>query len=132
MVGNPNIYYNGYFWPSSVKLLVQSKQLLDKFGLKKKVLCYIKDQGANLQTLTHALKSIVNCESLHNVVLCEDDACFNHVFIILCQYATNNDKVSTNCKSFHVFIKKAQIFIQPYVPKKNIEKMSSMYPSMHW
>lgn len=105
---------------------------MDKFGFTKKVLCYIKDQGANLQTLTHALKSIVNCESLHNVVLCEDDACFNHVLIKLCQYATNNDKVSTNCKSLHVSIKKAQTLFNHMSPKKNIEKMSSMDPSMHW
>lgn len=92
---------------------------MDKFGLTEKVLCYIKDQGANLQTLAHALKSIINCESLHNVVPFEDGACFNHVFIILCQYATNNNKVSTNCKLLHASIKKALAYVQPYVTKKN-------------
>ncbi len=73
-----------------------------------------------MQTFTHAFKSIVNCESLHNVVPFEDGACFYHVFIKLCQYATNNDKVSieTNCKSPHASIKKAQASIQPYVTQK--------------
>lgn len=95
---------------------------MDKFGFTKKVLCYIQDQGANLQTFRHALKSIVNCESLHNVVLFEDGARFNNVFIKLCQYATNNDTISTNCKSPHAFIKKTQASIQPYVTKKKTQK----------
>jgi hypothetical protein len=55
---------------------------IDKFGLTKKLLCYIKDQGANLQTLAHALKSIVNCESLHTVVPFENGACFYQIVSI--------------------------------------------------
>jgi hypothetical protein len=38
--------------------------LLDKYGLKKKIVVYIKGEGSNFDAMTIALKSIVNCESL--------------------------------------------------------------------
>jgi hypothetical protein len=38
--------------------------LLDKYGLKKKIVVYIKGEGSNFNAMTIAVKSIVNCESL--------------------------------------------------------------------
>jgi len=35
-------------------------KLLDKYGLRKKIILYIKDEGSNLNAMTSALKSIVN------------------------------------------------------------------------
>jgi hypothetical protein len=36
-------------------------KLLDKYGLKKKINTYVKDDGSNLNAMTVALK-VVNCE----------------------------------------------------------------------
>jgi hypothetical protein len=38
-------------------------KLLDKYGLKRKIIAYAKDEGSNLNA-TIALKTIVNCEPL--------------------------------------------------------------------
>ncbi len=39
------------------------KKLLDKYGLRKKIIVYVKDEGSNLNAMTNALKFVVNCES---------------------------------------------------------------------
>jgi hypothetical protein len=39
-------------------------ELLDAYGLKNKIITYVKDEGSNLNTLTHALKYVVKCETL--------------------------------------------------------------------
>jgi hypothetical protein len=36
---------------------------LDKYGLIKKIIAYVKDEGSNLDALTTILKVAVNCES---------------------------------------------------------------------
>jgi len=38
-------------------------ELLDKYGLRKKIIVYVKDEGSNLNAMTIALKAIVNYES---------------------------------------------------------------------
>ncbi len=38
-------------------------KLLDKYGLKKKNIVYVKDEGNNFNAMIGALRSIVNCES---------------------------------------------------------------------
>jgi hypothetical protein len=40
------------------------KELLDSYGLSKKIIAYVKDEGTNLNFMTTTLKSIVNCEVL--------------------------------------------------------------------
>jgi hypothetical protein len=39
-------------------------ELLDAYGLRNKIIAYVKDEGSNLNTLTNALKSIVKCETI--------------------------------------------------------------------
>jgi hypothetical protein len=39
-------------------------ELLDKYGLRKKIIIYVKDEGFNFNAMTGVLKSIVNCENL--------------------------------------------------------------------
>jgi hypothetical protein len=39
-------------------------ELLDAYGLKNKIITYVKDEGSNLNTLTNALNFIVKCEIL--------------------------------------------------------------------
>jgi hypothetical protein len=36
--------------------------LLDECGFYKKIIVYVKDEGANLNVLTMALKFVVSCE----------------------------------------------------------------------
>ncbi len=36
----------------------------DQYGLRNKIIAYVKDEGSNLNTMTIALKSIVKCEVL--------------------------------------------------------------------
>jgi hypothetical protein len=46
--------------------LVRSLQnLLKQYGLTKKIFVYVKDEGANLNTMTTTLKSIISCETLY-------------------------------------------------------------------
>jgi len=40
-------------------------KLLDKYGLRKKIITYVKDDGSNFNAMTTTLKAIVNCESLN-------------------------------------------------------------------
>jgi len=71
--------------------------LFDQYGLRNKIIAYVKDEGSNLNTMTIALKSIVKCEIFH---LDESfqGACFGHVFSKACQYVTTNEKVCKNLK----------------------------------
>jgi hypothetical protein len=39
-------------------------ELLDAYGLKNKIISYVKDEGSNLNTLNNVLKSVVKCETL--------------------------------------------------------------------
>jgi len=39
-------------------------KLLDAYGLRNKIITYVKDEGSNLNTLTNALKFVVKYESL--------------------------------------------------------------------
>jgi hypothetical protein len=38
--------------------------LFKKYKLTNKIICYMKDEGTNMFTMTNALKQIVNCEKL--------------------------------------------------------------------
>jgi hypothetical protein len=39
-------------------------ELLDAYGLRNKIITYVKDEGSNLNTLTNALKFVVKYETL--------------------------------------------------------------------
>jgi hypothetical protein len=38
--------------------------LLNEYGLKKKIVVYVQDEGVNLNVMIVALKSMVNCDIL--------------------------------------------------------------------
>ncbi len=69
--------------------------MLDKYGLRKKFLFIVKDDGSNLNVITPTLKSIVSCECLG---LKENfqGPCFGYVFLKTFQYATTNEKMCQN------------------------------------
>jgi hypothetical protein len=66
--------------------------LFDQYGLKNKIIAYVKDKGSNLNTMIIVLKFVVECE-----VLGWDESfqgsCFGHVFFQTCQNGTINEKV---------------------------------------
>ncbi len=39
-------------------------ELLNAYGLRNKIIAYVKDEGSNLNTLTNALNFVVKCEIL--------------------------------------------------------------------
>jgi len=80
-------------------------ELLDAYGLKNKIVAYVKDEGSNLNTLTNALKYVVKCETL-GLEESFQGTCFGHVFSNACQYSMIDDKVCKNLK--YVFIKSAR------------------------
>jgi exosortase/archaeosortase len=52
------------FFETSMQAFAKSLQnLLEQYDLTKKIMTYVKDEGANLNTMTIALKLIVNCEA---------------------------------------------------------------------
>jgi hypothetical protein len=47
-----------------MQALAKSLQnLLEQYDLTKKIIAYVKDEGANSNTMTIALKLVVNCEA---------------------------------------------------------------------
>jgi hypothetical protein len=52
--------------------------MLEKFGFTSNILCYVKDEGTNLGTMTTTLKSIISCKAL-NLFAPFDGAGFGHV-----------------------------------------------------
>jgi hypothetical protein len=77
-------------------------ELLDAYGLKNKIITYVKDESSNINTLTHVLKFVIECETL-DLKKNFQGTCFGHAFSKVCHYATTNDKVCKNLK--YVFIK---------------------------
>ncbi len=72
-------------------------KLFNQYGLKNKIIAYVKDEGSNLNIMVIALKYVVKCEVLS---LNESfySACFGHVFSKACQYATTDEKICKNLK----------------------------------
>jgi hypothetical protein len=96
----------------SARLTKQLKVLLEKFGLTSKVLCYVKNEGTNLETMTIALMSIISCEAL-SLPIPFVGACFGHTLSKTSQYAIKNDKVSKDLGV--ISIKFAQLLLQAYI-----------------
>ncbi|KAJ7538060.1 hypothetical protein O6H91_11G033100 [Diphasiastrum complanatum] len=94
---------------SGAAMALQLKELLSQHNLTSRIIGYVKDEGANLNTMTNALISVVDCEPLN---LCEPYAgnCFGHVMSKCCQYATNDAKVCAGMKS--ISLKEAQTSLQ--------------------
>ncbi len=90
-------------WQTLVKNLTK---LLDKYGLREKIITYVKDEGSNLNAMTGALKFVVNCEAF-GLEENFQGTCFGHVFSNACQYNIEEEKVCRNLT--YVSIKSTQI-----------------------
>jgi hypothetical protein len=60
-------------------LAINLNNLLDFFGLRKKIITFIKDERVNLNAMTSALKSIVSCDIL-GLKESFNGSCFRHFF----------------------------------------------------
>ncbi len=70
---------------------------MDKYGLRKKITTYVKDEGFNFNVMIIALKSIASCESL-SLEKSLQGICFGHAFSKACQYDIAQEKVYENIK----------------------------------
>jgi hypothetical protein len=69
--------------------------MLEKFGFTFKVLCYVKDEGTNLVSMTLALMLMISYEAL-NLLQPFDGTGFGHVVSKVVEYATDDDRISKN------------------------------------
>jgi hypothetical protein len=60
-------------------------ELLDQYDLRKKIIAYVKDEGANLNAMTTTLKFVMNCEVL-GMEESFQSTCFGHAFLKTYQY----------------------------------------------
>ncbi len=96
-------------------------ELFDKYGIRKKIIVFVKDEGSNLNAMIVALKVVINFESgLEENFL---GTCFGHAFSKACQYNTTKEKVSKDLKC--VFVKSTQANLQKCItwPKKSRKGM---------
>jgi hypothetical protein len=62
-------------------------ELLNQYDLRKKIIAYVKDEGANLNAITTIKKIVVNYE-VFGIEESFQDTCFGHAFFKTCQYGT--------------------------------------------
>ncbi len=72
-------------------------KLFNQYGLKRKNIAYVKDEGSNLNAMTTALKSIVKCEVL-SLGESFQGTYFGNVLKKVYQYFTTNEKVCKNLR----------------------------------
>jgi len=90
-------------------MVVWFKSLLSNFGLMHRVIAFVKDEGNNLNTMATTLCLIIICQPLKfNHVY--EGTYFEHVMSKVCQYATNDDKISKGLMQINV--KDAQVALQ--------------------
>jgi len=88
---------------------VNLSNLLYSFGLRKKIIAFVKDEGANLNVMTLALRFIMSYDIL-GLEESFNGSCFGRVFFKACQYGATKKKV---CKDMRFMsIKNVQYDIQ--------------------
>jgi hypothetical protein len=92
-------------------------ELLDQYDLRKKIVAYVKDEGANLNAMTIVIKFVVNYE-VFGLEESFQGTCFGHAFVKTFQYGTSEKKVCKNLK--HISIKSTHFDLQKCItwPKK--------------
>jgi hypothetical protein len=85
------------------------RKLLEHCDLTKKIIAYVKHEGANLNGMIVASKLVVNYEVL-NVIESFLGTCFRHAFSKAYQHSTYDERLSKGFK--YVSIKIAQANLQ--------------------
>ncbi len=81
---------------------MQLKSIFKNFGFTSKILCYVKNKGTNLGSMTTTLKTIISCEPLNLHVLF-NGSCFGRAMSKTSQYATNVDNISKDLGSLKMW-----------------------------
>jgi hypothetical protein len=88
-----------YVWSNrsySQTLTKNLTKLLDKYGLTKKILAYVKDEASNLNVVT-ILRYVMSCECL-GLEESFQSSYFGHTFPKVCEYVTTYDFFFQNFK----------------------------------
>lgn len=95
--------------PTSTRNL---QDLLNNMAFKKIKIVYVKDEDANLNTMTFALKLVMSCETL-GVMKSFQGSCFAHAFSKAYQYTTIEERIFRGLKYVSIIFsqKKLQICI---------------------
>jgi hypothetical protein len=64
-------------------LAINLSNLLDSFGFTNKIIEFVKDEGANLNVMTLALRFVVSCDIL-GLEESFNESCFGHAFSKAC------------------------------------------------
>jgi len=75
--------------------------LFEKYRLINKIICYVKNKGTNLFTMTIFLKQIVNYQRL-GILAPFEGVCFGHALSKACQYATFDEKVNSSLQRVNI------------------------------
>jgi hypothetical protein len=73
------------------------QDLSKQYGSTKKIFIYVKDEDANLNTMTITLKLIVSCEAL-GAMKSFQGIWFEHAFSKACQYVTTKERIFKGLK----------------------------------
>jgi len=99
--------------------------LFDQYGLKRKIIVYVKNERSNLNVMIITLKSSMKCE-VFGLDGSFQKTCFCHVFFKkACQNATTNEKNLEIEKCFN------QIYIVKFAQMHNMAK-KSMKEKKEW
>jgi hypothetical protein len=92
-------------------------KLLNQYDLRKKIVTYVKDEGANLNAMTIALMFVMNCE-VFGMEESFQGTCVGHAFSKACQYGIVEEFFCKNLK--YVSIESTQFDLQKCIiwPKK--------------
>jgi len=83
----------------------------------------VKHEDNNLITMAYALGSIIDCEPLKFIKVCEG-TCFGHEMYKACKYVTNDDKISKGL--MQVSVKDAQATLQMTIAQtKKIKELEA-------
>jgi hypothetical protein len=74
-------------------------ELLDQYDLRKKIVAYVKDEGANLNAMTTVVKFVVNYE-VFGLEESFQGTCFGHAFVKSYQYGTSEKKSSQKLETY--------------------------------
>ncbi len=73
-------------------MAINLSNLLDSFGLRKKIITFVKDEVVNLNAMTFALRILMSCDILR-LKESFNGSCFGHLFSKGCQYGIVEEKV---------------------------------------
>jgi hypothetical protein len=90
-------------------------KLIDQYGLRNKIIAYVKDEGTNLNTMSIVLKFVVKCE-FFGLDESFQGACFVHVFSKACQSKSHWLLSNALQSTITMCLKFKEEIINPFAP----------------